>query len=308
MLKKWVLKAAVQKTISFLPYSQRLNYLFQKYVTKGVHLSDAYFADRLLHAKEHLDAYTKHVGSIDGKTTLELGTGWYPVVPMALFLAGADRICTTDISRLSHARHLVTTANMFLKYAQTGELNEFIQPLPERVEVLKQLVENQHDNTFESMLEQLGIIYLVQDARQLPLGDGSVNLVHSNNTFEHVYPETLKALLLEFKRVTVSGGLQSHFIDMSDHFAHFDRSITIYNYLRFSDRVWALIDNSVQPQNRFRLSEYKKLYADCGIPFTDLSFRPGDLAALQSVRLHPKYAAFETADLAISHCLVVSRQ
>jgi len=306
MLKKWVLKAIVQKTISFLPYSQQLNYLFQKYVTKGVHLSDDYFSDRLLHAKEHLTAYQQQAGSIGGRTTLELGTGWYPVVPIALFLSGANRIYTIDISRLSHAGHLTTTILRFLEYADSGQLENYVQALPERLAALREIAALSDQFSFETMLDKLKMHYLVQDARQLPLPDASVDLVHSNNTFEHVYPSILKALLLEFKRIAVPGGVLSHFIDMSDHFAHFDRSITIYNYLRFSDRAWAWIDNSIQPQNRFRLSEYRKLYAELGIPITDLSFRPGDLEALRSVRLNPKYSGYDRADLAISHCLVVS--
>jgi len=306
MLKKWVLKAIVQKAISFLPYSQQLNYLFQKYVTKGVHLSDDYFSDRLLHAKEHIAAYQQQVGSIGGKTTLELGTGWYPVVPIALFLSGANRIYTIDISRLSHAGHLTTTIRRFLEYADSGQLKNYVQALPDRLTVLREIAANGDQLSFETMLDQLKMHYLVQDARHLSLPDASVDLVHSNNTFEHVYPAILKALLLEFKRIAVPGGVLSHFIDMSDHFAHFDRTITIYNYLRFSDRAWAWIDNSIQPQNRFRLSEYQKLYAELGIPITDMSFRPGDLEALASVRLNEKYWVFDQSDLAVSHCLVVS--
>ena len=49
-------------------------------------------------------------------------------------------------------------------------------------------------------------------------------------------------------------GLHSHFIDMSDHFAHMDSSISIYHFLRYSEAQWKRIDNSIQPQNRWRLS------------------------------------------------------
>ena len=37
------MKAIVQKTISYLPYSNRINYIFQKYVTKGINRTDNYF-------------------------------------------------------------------------------------------------------------------------------------------------------------------------------------------------------------------------------------------------------------------------
>ena len=51
----------------------------------------------------------------------------------------------------------------------------------------------------------------------------------------------------------------SHFIDMSDHFAHLDKSISAYNFLKFSKTQWKLIDNSIQPQNRLRICDYTTL-------------------------------------------------
>lgn len=56
-MKKWILKAIVQKTISFLPFKHRINYFFQKHITKGVNLGDEYFYDRLEHARQHLQNY-----------------------------------------------------------------------------------------------------------------------------------------------------------------------------------------------------------------------------------------------------------
>ena len=56
-IRKWHLKAVVQKTISYLPYANRLNFLFQKYVTKGVDLNDIYFGYKLEHAADHIAFY-----------------------------------------------------------------------------------------------------------------------------------------------------------------------------------------------------------------------------------------------------------
>ena len=99
----------------------------------------------------------------------------------------------------------------------------------------------------------------VQDARSTQHKDGYFDLLVSNNVFEHIYPSLLKGIVKEFDRITKKNGLQSHFIDMSDHFAHADKSITVYNYLKFSEKQWAWIDNSVQPQNRMRLHDYLKI-------------------------------------------------
>lgn len=301
MIKKWMLKAIVQKTISFLPYSQRLNYFFQKHVTRGVFLSETYLEDRLEHARNHIGAWERHSDGAPLRQTLELGAGWYPVVPVALFLYGAEHIRTVDITLLTNTRHLQTTIGKMLDCADQGKLGQFIQFKPERLEQLRNLAEQCSTMSFEAIAEALHIEYLVQDARQLPVETGAIDLVHSNNTFEHIYPEILSGILQEFARIVRPGGVQSHFIDLSDHFAHFDHSISIYNFLRFSPAAWRWIDNSVQPLNRLRIPDYRELYRIAGIPISEEQLRPGDVDALRSVPVHAVFQKNTEAENAVSH-------
>src|SRR5690606_17664077 len=112
-MEKWKQKAIVQKVISYLPFSHNINYLFQKYVTKGVNLSDEYFYDRLGHARDHLLGFQKYSNSKAPSSCLEIGTGWYPIVPIGFFLAGADTIYSVDISFLTSKERLQTTLQKF---------------------------------------------------------------------------------------------------------------------------------------------------------------------------------------------------
>jgi len=301
MIQKWVLKAIVQKTISFLPYSQRINYFFQKYVTKGVFLSDAYFEDRLEHARHHIGAWERLSDGAPLHSTLELGAGWYPVVPIALFLYGAEEIRTADITLLTNAGHLRTTIRKFVEYAGQNKLDAYVRVRPERLETLRNLVAEANDLSLEKLTQTLHIRYLVQDARDLNLPDAAVDLVHSNNTFEHIYPEILSGILREFRRLARPGGVQSHFIDLSDHFAHFDTSISIYHFLRFSPAAWVWIDNSVQPLNRLRIPDYRRLYREAGLPITEEHLRPGDLEALRQVPVDPFFQHNTETENAVSH-------
>ena len=308
MISKWILKAIVQKTISYLPYSQRINYFFQKYVTKGVQLSDAYFEDRLGHAKTHIEAWEQFSGGRPLQSTLELGAGWYPVVPIALYLYGAETIRTADITLLSDAGHLRTTISKFLEYAERGRLTTWLSFRPDRLEQLRALVAGDKPADFETLARTLHIEYLIQDARHLPLPDGSIDLVHSNNTFEHIYPDILIDLLREFKRVVRPGGVQSHFIDLSDHFAHFDTSITIYHFLRFSPAAWRWIDNSIQPLNRLRITDYRRLYREAGIAVDKEVLRPGSVEELRKGAIDALFLVNTEAENAVSHGHFVSRQ
>ncbi len=306
-MRKWVLKAIVQKTISYLPLSHKINYIFQKYVTKGVYLSDEYFYDRLGHAKVHIKSYQKYSGKSTPGSCLEIGTGWYPVVPIGLFLAGADRIYSVDITLLTSKERLQTTLQKFVACRQSGRLTDYIDFLPGRFEAVLEILRDYEKLSLDEVLSKLNMSYLIEDARKLSLSDNSIDLINSNNTFEHIYTDVLIPILKEFKRVLKKqGGVMSHFIDMSDHFAHFDKSITIYNFLKFTDKQWKWIDNTVQPQSRSRIYDYKQIYAGLGIPISEESFRKGNLDELKSIPLAKKFTDKPLEEVAKSHCHFVS--
>jgi hypothetical protein len=305
-MQKWKQKAIVQKIISYLPFSNKINYIFQKYVTKGVYLTDEYFYDRLGHAKAHLDAYQKYTGKPVPASSLEIGTGWYPVVPIAFFLSGSEKNYSVDISFLTSKDRLLTTLKKFKECGETGKLKGYIHVLPERYSVIEELLKNYGSLQLEDVLKKLNIIYLIEDARKLSLPDNSIDLVNSNNTFEHIYPAILIPILKDFRRVVKKErGVMSHFIDMSDHFAHFDKTISIYHFLQFSEKKWKRIDNSIQPQSRERIYGYKKIYADLQIPITEGSNRAGDVEELKKIRLDARFSGPLT-ETAVSHCHFVS--
>jgi hypothetical protein len=306
-MKKWKQKAIVQKTISYLPFSHKINYIFQKYVTKGINLSDEYFSDRLGHAREHIKSFQQYGGKAIPATCLEIGTGWYPIVPISFFLVGADKIYSVDISFLTSKERMQTTLQKFVAYYHTEQLKNYIDFLPERFDIIINLLAEYDKYTLDQVLQKLNITYLIEDARKLSLPDNCIDLVNSNNTFEHIYPAILIPILKDFKRVVKKqGGVMSHFIDMSDHFAHFDKTINIYNFLQFSDEQWKWIDNAIQPQSRIRIYDYKQIYADLHIPISEESFREGNISELKSIALAEKFINQPLEEIAKSHCHFIS--
>jgi len=304
-MAKWIAKAIVQKGISFLPYSHNINFLFQKYVTRGVHLSDEYFEDRLIHCAQHYKNFRKYNSTKDF-SHLEVGTGWYPVVPAGMFLYGAGSITTVDLTRLSNPVLTLATLRKFSEYHKNGKLEKFLPGISqERLKIVLSEAENPSKDFFD-LLEKHHIVYMVMDARKLYLPDASIDLVTSNNTFEHIYPKILKGILEKLKRLCKKGGVMSHAIDLSDHFAHMDGSITIYNFLKFSDSAWKWIDNSVQPMNRMRIYEYEALYKKMSIPVTERIDRKLLMNDYNKVKVHEKFLSHPAEENAVSHSSLVS--
>jgi SAM-dependent methyltransferase len=301
---KWILKAIIQKIISWLPASQKINFLFQKYVTKGVRLSDDYFSDKLGHAVDHITYFNKHKKA-DSFTVLELGSGWYPVVPISLFLAGAEQTTSMDISALMNAESIQQTISKFLRWHKDGKLKD-LEPFikANRWEKLESLEGKPLTKT--ELLKAIHLQLQVKDARATDFKEGTFDLICSNNTFEHIYPYILKDILKEFQRVLKPQGIMSHFVDMSDHFAHLDSSITIYNFLKYSKKQWVRIDNTVQPQNRLRHKDYLAMYADLGISIVDEKLRPGNVEEVKTTSLHPDFKDYALEEIAVSHVHLVS--
>jgi len=306
LMGKWVIKAIIQKGISFLPFGHRVNFLFQKYVTKGVNLSDEYFEGRLDHARNHY-AYFRKYSQVDKFSHLEIGTGWYPVVPIGLFLQGADAITTIDLVRYTNEDRFRTTVQKFYDSYKSGKLARFLPSmLEERIAVLVQEIENSSCNSLGSFLEKFRIEYHVADASKVPFNDKSFDLISSNNTFEHIYEDVLAGILLEFKRLCKTGGVMSHSIDMSDHFQHMDNNITIYNFLKYSEAQWKWINNSIQPMNRMRIYEYTDLYKKLDIPVTEEINREANMDAYYSVKVDARFASHLAEQNGVSHTQLIS--
>ena len=53
-------------------------------------------------------------------------------------------------------------------------------------------------------------------------------------------------------------------IDYLDHYSYFDKKISAYNYLQYSDATWALFNPALHYQNRLRHRDYLDLFYAAG--------------------------------------------
>jgi hypothetical protein len=306
-MSKWIIKAVVQKAISYLPGSGKINYFFQKHVTGGVLLSDEHFELKIGHARDHFDYLVDMVGEPKERTILELGTGWYPVVPILFYLTSSGRVISVDIEQWMTRQTQQETIKKFRQWKESGlleNLSELI--ITERWEQLMDVLDKPENYNKEDVDRLIGLTPLVADARKLSLENESVDFICSNNTFEHIPQAILRDILVEFLRVLRPGGMMSHFIDMSDHFAHFDSRIGIYNFLKFSKKTWAILDNTIQPQNRLRYRDYLEMYLQLGLPVSQEEIREGNLQELKKVKVHPEFSNYSEQELAISHAYMIT--
>jgi len=280
----WKLKALIQNTIAILPptLSYRLYYVIQRRFG-GLRNPDP--ASRLKAAAEILARIHQQGHNSHSRTFLEIGTGRRLIVPTALWLCGAAEIITVDLNPYlrwelvakdiayisDHGQEIQT---LFQPYAPTTIFRERLARL-EMAEAMR----------LDDLLEMMHIRYEApRDAAHLGLPAQSLDHHISFTVLEHVPPDALRGILLEGKRVLKRDGLFVHTVDLSDHFAHSDESISATNFLQFSEKEWArYADNRYMYHNRLRIDEFVGLFEEAGLGILWLGSRT-DSRALKELR------------------------
>jgi SAM-dependent methyltransferase len=249
---RWLAKAALQRTLGVVPQGERLNYVFQRHVLHSFPLGDAAYRQKFARAVNHLAAYEEHGPDLPvaEATFFEFGAGWDLAIPLSYALLGVTRQIVIDI-RPSARIELVNET-----IAALGRL----QPELERTTGRTMRDPGGPVASIAELEPRFGIHYLAPcDARGTGLAPGIVDFVSSTDVCEHIPAADLAGVFAECRRLLRPGGAFSCRIDLQDHYSYFDRSVSRYNFLRFSDRRWALVNSPLHYQNRLRAPDYLRL-------------------------------------------------
>lgn len=300
----WYLKAAAQGTMSRLPSPQRWNRLFQRHVTRRLRLTDDYVQLKASAGLRHLELLvaTRAAGA-PPEAVLELGTGWFPIVPVTMALAGVARVVTVDAQPLLRRAEVTATLATIRRLTAAGSL---VLP-PTARDRLDRALDGGPDVPVATRLGQLGVEVVVGDARRLDLPAGSFDGFISHETLEHIDRPTLRELFAELARTSRPGAAMSHFIDMADHYWDFDPTLDPYHFLRFDEDQWRWFNNSLQFQNRVRLCEFRRLHAETGWAVVGEHDAERDVAALRRAPIAAAFAGFDKRDLAVYRVWMTSR-
>jgi SAM-dependent methyltransferase len=295
----WFLKASVQRAVAALPAARYWHELLQQYVARSLNLTDEKFYSRLDVCRAHLEHFKSHAEPIrDGINVVELGTGWFSTVPIALWLCGADKVRTYDIVQHLTSARLTATLQKFVDTDHNGTLMDHLPGADAgRVTRLASLVDDARRAAPAELLKRIGIEYIVQDFTRNDIPPQSVDLIISHAVFEYPDPDLIMDLLKEFRRILRPGGVMSHWIDLRDEYAYFDNKITPYNFLRFSPQSWRLINNPLIPLNRLRISDFRRAIGQAGFRIVEENIVRGEQADLARVPLAREFRAYATDDL-----------
>ena len=307
-MARWMLKAAVQGSIALLPRSQLWNYLLQKHITRSIDLNEARLRSKLeLYARRHIEnSFDCRARGTDRLNVLELGTGWYPILPIAFYLCGASKIWTIDKQPLLRPENVKRTVRLFADIARREDLSAILPHIQkDRIDVLLSLDDDANLMSTPDLLANLNIHACVQDASRTELEPGSVDFVFSNGVLNEIPEQILLAILTEFRRVAPNATM-SHYINLMEPFAVFDPSLSSFHFLQYSDTAWKLLNNSLHCHNRLRISDYRRIHESAGFRILSEQNERGSQEELDKVHLADKFQRYSRDDLLVLYSWIVS--
>ena len=301
----WKVKGFVQKVLGCVPGGEHINDRLQ--LAGGLRNFEENIAAKVADWKQTCQYLSDVQFPVSGATIVEVGTGWYPVLPICFGFAGAGSIKTYDIHRHINAKWTARALSCLEPHIEA--ISAFCACGPKEVREKYQRL--RQAPAIDDILRLAGIEYTAPgDARQTGLPANSVDLVYSNSVFEHVPKQAIFEILRESQRILKPGGLALHNIGCNDHYAFFDRSISFVNFLRFSEAEWRLWNNPIQYQNRLRAPQFLDMAAEAGLKviYKRTHVRPGSREALAQFTVAPEFRQFSPEDLATTTLDFISQK
>lgn len=189
--------------------------------------------------------------SLKGKEIVELGTGWIPILPYYFYYLGrAKKIQTYDINEHISVEKVIEFNAYFEKEFNIETQTDSSKKIP----IPKQITYYPNTNFITEKIEP-----------------NSVDVFFSRYVLPHVLEPTLTEIIKKAHAILKKNGLMIHFLSMSDLRSHGDSSLSMWDFLQYSEEEWKKISTRFDPHNRWRLPRYLELFESIGFETTFLN-------------------------------------
>jgi len=291
----WRLKVLIQFILALLPGGEKINYLLQYMI--GTH-SPGKKAKRIVEIIKRIQFISQYSG-IEGKTIVEIGTGWDAVGAVLFYLMGA-KICYT-YDHVPHVRFKLVRQLVGLIENRLAEIQAIVSiPAP----VLQgRLLKLKKATRLQDLFSRANIIYFAPgDASKTGLPGKSVDVVFSYAVLEHVPEEAINAINVESKRILKENGIAYHLIGLHDHYVKFSKKISKVNFLKYSEKWWVFwVKNKISYHNRLREKQFIDIFKSHGaqIKSTRNESKASDIEILKGMKIDKQFAGMTYEELAV---------
>lgn len=258
MLPRWRQRVLVYRLIDALPAGESL---LDWYKSSFGGIRPSGLGEREYWLREMLMLLRGAQTSVEGKDLVEIGAGWYPVLPIIFHGMGARTVVMTDIRR--HMRRRFVEASVEYCFEHAREIAAIVG-VDESTLAARWSSLRPGRYGWVDAWGSHGITYMAPlDFRQSGLSSESTDIVYSHSCLNYVPSPVLPGIAAESARILRPGGVALHDISVYDDLSGADPSIPSWNFLKFGDGEWERIGNSsVHHQNRLRPRSYEALLVE----------------------------------------------
>lgn len=299
----WKIKAIIQGILSIMPNGEKINYYLQK-------ANKRHSAEIL---KKTILEFTNEIKKIDdikkikNISVLEIGTGWQPIASLIFYLMDVGKVYTFDHVNHLRLEQLQIVVIEIEKYISeiASILNVSAETLQDKISLIKNLKD------LESFFTKSRIEYHAPaDAAKTLLKDDSIDLIYSHTVFEHIPEDVIERITIESKRILNKQGVFYHLIDLHDHYATFDKKISNFNFLKYSNWFWNVLgNNKINYQNRLREKNYIDIFKKNGAKIISVDSRIDSkgIEALKKIKINKKFKKLTYEELATKLSYICGR-
>ena len=224
------------------------------------------------------------------KTILEIGSGWYPIMPYFLkYRCHCKKIFTYDLNRHYQKKAIALFNTVFSK-------------------MYNYKIDIDKSNSYHLPQE---IIYTpLQDITQikLPIAD----IIFSRYVLSHATEEDVIKMHQKFKKEFPKNTYLIHFISPSDLRQHGDKSISMYDFLQYSKEQWSKIMTKFDSHNRLRLPQFLEIFQKLEYEILYTSYDSVDINSnnyklFMELDLHDDFKKYTVDEVTAGNILIVMK-
>ncbi len=230
--------------------------------------------------------------SLNGRNILEIGSGWMPIMPYFFkYFGNCDKVYSYDINQ-HYSKIYINELNQYYK----SEFGKYVEVVKDQKYSLPDFVEyfpNQNVITAE-----------------LPK---KVDVVFSRFVLEHVTPQDMLEMHKRFASEYDENTLILHLISPSDHRAYSDKSLSHYDFLKYSRKEWDKIQTKFDYHNRMRLPQFLEIFIKAGMEVLHLEYDKVDKDSekyrkFKALNLHNDFVKFSEEEILAGSINVLLRK
>lgn len=309
---KWFFIAFIQKFLSLLP-SFASFYIYNILQNNFGRLKSFNPKSGLISGLNICKNIRRNGFSTSEKTFLEIGTGRVPLVPIVYYLAGAKKVITIDLNHYLDEKLTRKCISLILR--NSTNIKQLLGPILNlnRFNHFISFIKKS-SYSIDSFLDFCNIEYKAPyDASRTNLKNSSIDFHTSYTVLEHIPLEILRNIFAEGNRILKDDGLFIHLIDYSDHYAKHDKSISKFNFLKYSDTYWEkIINNKFLYMNRLRHDDFLNFFDSMNHTLIDVQTKSDptiiDLVNDEKIKINRKFLKKSEKTLSIREAWILSKK